>query len=519
MADYILEMNNISKSFGKVKALNNVNLKVERGEIHALIGANGAGKSTLMNVLSGVYPYGSYSGEILYDGKLCSFKGPSDSEEMGIVIIHQELALIPGMSIGENMFLHNERKRRKRHFGIDWERTFREAEEYMKMVGLNENVRTLVGELGTGKQQLVEIAKALAKNAKLLILDEPTSSLNDEDSAMLLDLLIDMKKKGLTSIIISHKLSELSYCADNMTILRDGTTVETLSNTEHNIDEGRIVEGMIGHSMDQRFPTRERNISDEVVFKVENWSVSDSAYPDKLVVNNVSFYARKGEIIGIFGLQGAGRTKLAMSLFGRSFGSKVSGDMYINGEKCDPHNAKAALKSGLAYVTEDRKENGLVLTQSVARNTTMAGLEKIAHHLRVDTGKEKDVAKNYMNLLHIKAASETEDVEHLSGGNQQKVMLAKWMFTDADVIIVDEPTRGVDVGAKYEIYTILGQLAYSGKTIVMISSEMSELLGMCDRLYVMNEGCIIDEMPVKDASRKKIMEAILMHDTHLTKGS
>lgn len=516
MADYILEMKNISKSFGRVKALDNINLKVLRGEIHALIGANGAGKSTLMNILSGVYPYGSYSGEIMYEDEPCCFRRTSDSEEKGIVIIHQELALIPGMSIGENMFLCNERKDR---FGVDWGRTFKEAEEYMKKVGLNEDARTLVRDLGTGKQQLVEIAKALAKNAKLLILDEPTSSLNDEDSAMLLNLLIDMKKTGLTSIIISHKLSELSYCADNMTILRDGTTVETLSNAGHDIDEDRIIRGMIGYSMDQRFPDRESNITDEVVFKVENWSVSDPVYTDKKVVKDVSFYARKGEIVGLFGLQGAGRTELAMSLFGKSFGSEIIGSMYINGEKCDPKNAKDALRNGLAYVTEDRKANGLVFSQSVARNTTMAGLEKITHYRIVDTDMERTVTKEYMDRLHTKASSVMENVEHLSGGNQQKVMLAKWMFTDADIIIIDEPTRGIDVGAKYEIYNILGQLAQSGKTIVMISSEMSELLGMCDRLYVMNEGSIIDEMPVKDATREKIMEAILKHDTRLSSES
>ena len=509
-------MNNISKSFGRVKALDKVNLKVARGEIHALIGENGAGKSTLMNVLSGVYPYGSYSGEIKFDGGLCCFKRPSDSEDKGIVIIHQELALIPGMSIGENMFLCNERRDR---FGIDWGRTFKEAEVYMQKVGLHENPRTLVRDLGTGKQQLVEIAKALAKNATLLILDEPTSSLNDEDSAMLLDLLIEMKKTGITSIIISHKLSELSYCADNMTILRDGTTVETLSNAAHDIDEGRIIHKMIGHSMDQRFPERAHNISDEVVFRVENWSVSDPINTDKQVIRNVSFYARKGEIVGLFGLQGAGRTKLAMSLFGKSFGSEISGDMYINGKKCNPMNAKEALKNGLAYITEDRKANGLVLTQSIARNTTMAGLEKITHHRIVDTDKEKTVTKEYMDMLHTKASSVNENVEHLSGGNQQKVMLAKWMFTDADVVLIDEPTRGIDVGAKYEIYGILGQLAQSGKTIVMISSEMSELLGMCDRLYVMNDGTIIDEMPVEEASRPKIMEAILRHDARLSSDS
>ncbi len=516
MADHILEMKNISKSFGRNKALDNVNLNVTRGEIHALIGENGAGKSTLMNILSGIYPYGSYSGEILYDGKPCRFRKPADSIENGIVIVHQELALVPGMSIGENMFLCNERRDR---FGVDWGRTFKEAEEYLKMVGLNEDPRTPVKDLGTGKQQLVEIAKALSKKARLLILDEPTSSLNDEDSEMLLDLLIDMKKTGLTSIIISHKLSELSYCADNMTILRDGSTVETLSNEGHDIDEDRIISGMIGYPMEERFPEREHNISDEVVFKVENWSVNDPVYTDKKIVKNVSLYAKKGEIIGLFGLQGAGRTELALSLFGKYYGTKISGNMYINGRRSDPKDTKSALKDGLAYVTEDRKANGLVLTQSIAGNTTMAALEKITRHGIVDNDMEKAVTREYMDRLHTKAPSESERVGHLSGGNQQKVMLAKWMFTDADILIIDEPTRGIDVGAKHEIYEILGMLAESGKTIVMISSEMSELLGICDRLYVMNEGYIIEEMPAKDATRKKIMEAILKHDTRISRES
>ncbi len=512
LTDHILEMKDISKSFGRVKALENVNLKVLRGEIHGLIGENGAGKSTLMNILSGIYPYGSYRGEIVFDGEPCRFKRPLDSEEKGIVIIHQELALIPGMSIGENMFLCNERRDR---FGIDWGRTYKEAEKYLKTVGLDENPRTPVRNLGIGKQQLVEIAKALAKHARLLILDEPTSSLNDEESEMLLDLLLDMKKEGLTSIIISHKLSELSYCADNLTILRDGSTVETLSNEGHDIDEDRIICGMIGGSLEQLYPNREHNISDQISFKVENWSVSDPKYPEKKVVKNASFFARKGEIVGLFGLQGAGRTELALSLFGKSFGSAISGNLWINGRRCDLKNSKEALTEGLAYVTEDRKYNGLVLIQSIAGNTTMAGLEKISHHSIVDTELERTVAGEYMEKLHTKASSVSEKVINLSGGNQQKVLLAKWMFTDADILIIDEPTRGIDVLAKHEIYDILGKLSESGKTIIMISSEMSELIGMCDRLYVMNEGSIIEEMPAKEATRKRIMQAIVTHDTRI----
>ena len=509
MDDYILEMRNISKEFYGVKALSDVNLKVRRGEIHAIIGENGAGKSTLMNILSGVYPYGSYSGEIYFDGKECRFKRLSDSEQKGIVIIHQELALIPNLSIGENMFLKNERKKR---FGIDWGKTYQDAKEHMQRVGLNEDPKTLVKELGSSKQQLVEIARALSKNARLLILDEPTSSLNDEDSRMLLDLLLDLKHKGLTSIIISHKLKELTYCADNMTVLRDGSSIETLVNQNHDIDEDRIISGMVGRRMDERFPAREHAIRDKKVFEVKNWTVTDLKGGGKEAVKNVSFYVRSGEIVGFFGLQGAGRTKLGMSLFGRSFGDKINGEMLINGKLCSPRSAREALRDGLAYVTEDRKESGLFLSESIARNTTVAALSKISRRGVIDQEKEKSIAENYMEMLHTKAPSASEAVGNLSGGNQQKVLLAKWMFTDAEVLIIDEPTRGIDVGAKYEIYGILAELALRGKGIMMISSEMAELLGMCDRIYVMNDGSIVSEFTSGEATSEKIMGAIVKHD-------
>jgi putative multiple sugar transport system ATP-binding protein len=506
-------MRNISKNFNRIKALSNVNLKVERGEIHALIGENGAGKSTLMNILSGVYPYGSYSGDIIYNGEICRFKSLRDSEAHGIVIIHQELALIPTLSIGENMFLRHERMG---SLGIDWGKTYKDAKEKMKIVGLDENPRTLVKDLGSAKQQLVEIAKALSKNARLLVLDEPTSSLNDEDSKMLLDLLMDLKKEGLTSIIISHKLNELSYCADNMTVLRDGKTIETLSNAAHDIDEDRIISGMVGRKMEERYPSRKHDIRDNVVFEVKNWTVSDYNYSEREVVKNVSFYVKEGEIIGFFGLQGAGRTKLGMSLFGKSFGTEFSGEMYIDGKLCDPQNVRGALRDGIAYVTEDRKEFGLFLKHSIAHNTTVAKLDKISVHGRVDKNKEKIVTREYMDKFHTKAASVLEAVGNLSGGNQQKVLLAKWMFTDSKVLVVDEPTRGIDVGAKYEIYGILGELAQNGKAIVMISSELAELIGMCDRIYVMNDGAIVEELDAKDATSEKIMAAILKHDKEIS---
>ena len=509
MAEYILEMKNITKEFPGVKALDNVNLRVKPGEIHALVGENGAGKSTLMNVLSGTYPFGTYTGDIIYNGEECRFRTLHDSEEKGIVIIHQELALIPELSIGENMFLGNERRGL---LGINWDRTFHEAGEHMKQVGLKEEPTTLIKDIGTGKQQLVEIAKALSKNVKLLILDEPTSSLNEEDSKMLLDLLLSFREKGMTSIIISHKLGEISYVADKITVLRDGATIETIDNEGHNIDEARIIRGMVGRELSDRYPAREHNISDKVGMEVSGWTVHHPLYTEKKVVDNVSFNVRRGEIVGFSGLQGAGRTELAMSIFGHSYGSGISGKLKIDGAEKELRTVHDAIGAGLAYVTEDRKGNGLILEDSIARNTTLARLEKVCSRGIINTDKENAVAENYKEKLRTKTPSVQQSVGNLSGGNQQKVLLAKWMFADPEVLILDEPTRGIDVGAKYEIYCIMNDLVAQGKSVVMISSEMPELLGMCDRIYVMNEGRMVAEMPAAEATQEKIMAAILQSD-------
>ena len=507
MADYILEMRSITKEFPGVKALDNVNLSVERGEIHALVGENGAGKSTLMNVLSGTYPYGTYTGDIVYNGEVCQFHTLRDSEEKGIVIIHQELALIPELSIGENMFLGNERKGR---FGINWDKTFHEAKTHMEQVGLKEDPHTLIKDIGTGKQQLVEIAKALAKNVKLLILDEPTSSLNEADSKMLLDLLLHFKEQGMTSIIISHKLNEIAYVADKITVVRDGSTIETIDNAGHNIDEDRIIRGMVGRELSDRYPAREHNISKEIGMEVKNWTVHHPVYTDKVVDDNVSFYVRKGEVVGFSGLQGAGRTELAMSIFGHAYGTNITGQVFINGKEVHLHNEKQAIEAGLAYVTEDRKGNGLVLPMSIAVNNTMAKMSKIYSKGDIlDFQKEQQVAEDYKEKMHTKTPSVYQNVGNLSGGNQQKVLLSKWMFADPEVLILDEPTRGIDVGAKYEIYGIINNLVSMGKSVIMISSELPEILGMCDRIYVMNEGKMVAEMSAKEASQEKIMAAIL----------
>ncbi len=510
MEDNILVMKDITKEFPGVKALNDVNLEVRRGEIHALVGENGAGKSTLMNVLSGTFPHGSYTGEIIYNGEECNFKTVRDSEKIGIVIIHQELALIPELSIGENIFLGNERRGR---FGINWDETFAQAQKHMSQVGLKDKATTLIKDIGTGKQQLVEIAKALSKNVKLLILDEPTSSLNEEEARMLLDMLIGFKKEGMTSIIISHKISEIAYVADRITVLRDGAAIETLDNSAHDVDEGRIIRGMVGRELTDRFPARERKTEGDAVLEVEDWCVHHPVYTEKEVVSHVSFHVNRGEIVGFSGLQGAGRTELARSLFGHSYGAEVTGTLKLNGGEVNLKNERAAIEAGLAYVTEDRKDNGLVLMDTIAVNNTMARLEKVCSRGGViDINRENAVAEEYRKLLDTRTPTVQQSVGNLSGGNQQKVLLSKWMFADPDVLILDEPTRGIDVGAKYEIYCIMNDLISQGRSVVMISSEMPELLGMCDRIYVMNEGRIVGEFTAAEATQEKIMEAILCSD-------
>ena len=502
----ILEMKNITKLFPGVRALDNVNLQVKRGTIHALVGENGAGKSTLMNVLSGIYPFGSYTGDIVYNGEVCKFSKITDSEEKGIVIIHQELALVPYMTIGENMFLGNEQGKA---FNIDWDTTYAEADKYLKIVGLSESSRTLIKDIGVGKQQMVEIAKALAKNAKLLILDEPTSSLNETDSKALLDLMLRFKEEGMTCIIISHKLNEVSYVADEITVIRDGSTIETIDNAGHDIDEDRIIRGMVGREIEDRFPKRPHVKVGDVCMDVSDWTVHHPIYHEKKVVDNVSFHVRKGEVVGISGLMGAGRTELAMSLFGRSYGSAISGSLKLGGKEVHLKNARDAIKHGLAYVTEDRKGNGLILSNPIRVNNTLANLDALCEKGVIDQDKEYAVADEYRVKLRTKCTGIEQNVGNLSGGNQQKVLLAKWMFTDPDILILDEPTRGIDVGAKYEIYCIINDLVAQGKSVIMISSELPEVLGMSDRIYVMNEGRIVGEFQQEEASQESIMGCIL----------
>ena len=505
MAKTLLEMKNITKVFPGVKALDNVNLSVEEGEIHAIVGENGAGKSTLMNVLSGIYPYGTYDGDIVYDGEICKFQTIKDSEAKGIVIIHQELALVPLLTIGENMFLGNEKGTKAK---INWSETFDKADELLRMVGLKESSKTLIKDIGVGKQQLVEIAKALGKNVRLLILDEPTASLNDTEAKHLLDLMLEFKKQGMTSIIISHKLNEVSYVADRITVIRDGSSITSLDKKKDSFTEDTIISAMVGRSLTDRFPKREPNIG-EICFEVKDWCVDHPVFDGIKVCDHINFNLRRGEVLGISGLMGAGRTELAMSIFGHSYGANIRGHIYMDGKEVSFPNVKSAIKAGLAYVTEDRKGNGLILSESICKNTTAAKPEKISKHYILDFDMERKYSEEMAKEMHTKCASVMEDVGNLSGGNMQKVLLGKWLFAEPNILILDEPTRGIDVGAKYEIYCIINKMVAEGKSVIMISSEMPEILGMCDRIYVMNEGKMIAEMSGKDATQEKIMTEII----------
>ena len=510
----MLEMRGVSKAFAGVQALRNVNFEVEDGEIHALVGENGAGKSTLMKVLSGVYPYGSYEGTIIFDGQPRHFRDVNDSEALGIIIIHQELALIPLMSIAENIFLAHPPAR----LGvIDRDAVYRRTRDLLDQVGLHEQPDTPVGDLGIGKQQLVEIAKALSKRVRLLILDEPTASLNEADSTALLDRLVAFRSQGIGSILISHKLDEVARVADRITVLRDGVTVDSIDCRNEGVDEQRIVRSMVNRDIAHRFPDRDAGIG-ATVLEARNWSVHHPLHPEKQAIRNVDFYVRRGEVVGIAGLMGAGRTEFAMSLFGRAWGSKINGSLTIDGHEVDLRSVPAAIEAGLAYVTEDRKQLGLILAEDVRTNITLASLGRVSTRGVIDDIAELIASSDFRNRMHIRCYDVYQETATLSGGNQQKVVLSKWLMTDPKVLILDEPTRGIDVGAKYEIYRIINELAAAGKGIVVISSELPELLGICDRIVVMNDGAFVGEFDRADATQEIIMHAI-MRDRRLGKSA
>ncbi len=495
-------MKDIVKEFSGVRALDGVSLDVERGQVHGICGENGAGKSTLMKVLSGVYPHGHFEGEIEFDGKPAVFNSINASEDSGIVIIHQELALSPYLSIAENLFLGNERAKRG---VIDWAETNVQARALLDRVGLKEKTTTPVLQLGVGKQQLVEIAKALSKDVKLLILDEPTAALNDADSEHLLNLIRGLRDQGITSIIISHKLSEIRSISDTITVIRDGQTVDTFAMTDKDNSESRMIRSMVGRALDNLFPPRTPNIGEEV-FRVEGWNAYHPVDTHRQVVHDASFYVRAGEVVGFAGLMGAGRTELAMSLFGKQYGTKISGKVFRHGEEISTRSVNDAIANGVAYVTEDRKRYGLNLIATIAANITGANLSDVSKYGVIDLHDEIEVAEEYRRTLSIKTDSVNRKVDTLSGGNQQKVMLSKWLHTTPEVLILDEPTRGVDVGAKYEIYGIINQLAAEGKAIVVISSELPELLGLSDRIYTIAEGRITGDVPSEEATQERLMQ-------------
>ena len=500
MSSILLEMKGITKEFPGVKALDYVNLKVCQGEIHSLCGENGAGKSTLMKVLSGVYPHGHYQGDIVFNSSVCEFKNIKQSEDVGIVIIHQELALIPYLSIAENIFLGNEKSKKG---VINWNKTFQATQKLLDTVGLVESPQTLLTTLGVGKQQLVEIAKAISKKVRLLILDEPTAALNEDDSKNLLKLLLEFKKQGMTSIIISHKLNEVTAISDAVTVIRDGRTIETLYG--ENINEERIIKGMVGRKMSDRYPQRQADFG-EIIFEVKDWNAYHPIHKERKMLDDINFHIKKGEIVGIAGLMGAGRTEFAMSLFGKSYGSKISGQIFKDGKELKINNVTDAIESGLAYVSEDRKGNGLLLEETIVKNISLASLDKVSTNGVVNEFKESEAAKTFKQRMRIKTPSVFQKVGNLSGGNQQKVVLSKWMLSEPDILFLDEPTRGIDVGAKYEIYSIIQELAQQGKGVCLISSDLPEILGMCDRIYTMFEGKLTGEVLRKDATQEVMME-------------
>ncbi|OXS56325.1 ABC transporter ATP-binding protein [Cohnella sp. CIP 111063] len=501
MSDYILEMNGISKEFTGVKALADVNFKVERGEIHCLIGENGAGKSTLMKVLSGVYPHGAYKGDIVFEGAVQQFHRISDSVKAGIAIIYQELALFPDLTVYENIYAGNEVSRG----GIvNWNRTIVQAKQMLQKVKLDLNPETLIKDLGVGKQQLVEIAKALSKNVKLLILDEPTAALNENDSENLLELLRELKSQGITCIMISHKLKEVISIADKATVLRDGKTICTLDAAKGELAENVIIKNMVGREIDDIYPKRLKRKFGDRILEVRDWSAYDAEL-GRQVAKGIDLHVKQGEIVGIAGLMGSGRTELARSLFGNPKSYRLSGEMRLHGAPVQLRHPSEAIRAGIAYVTEDRKGDGLFLIQDIKNNITAANLGNISSRGVINDNEEIRVANQYKSSLNVKAPSIEQIVGNLSGGNQQKVSLGKWLFVSPKLLILDEPTRGIDVGAKFEIYTIMNKLIEEGMSIIMISSELGEVLGMSDRVYVMAEGRITGELPIEEADQEKIM--------------
>ena len=501
----ILEARNITKVYpGGVVANHNVNLSVKKGEIHALVGENGAGKSTLMKMLFGMLA--PTEGQIFVDGKEVHFTSSGDAIAAGLGMVHQHFMQVPSMTVAENLILGAETGS---PFKVDRKKAVEITRELSERYNLKVEAEEKVEDISLAMRQKLEILKALYRGAHILILDEPTAVLTPQETEELFEQLLLLKESGHTIIFISHKLNEVSYVADKITVVRDGSTIETLTKGVDDFSEDRIIKGMVGREISDRFPKRHNVKIGDVNMEVKNWTVYHPLYTERKVVDNVSIKVRKGEVVGISGLMGAGRTELAMSIFGKSYGSNISGTLLLNGKEVHLHNVRDAIDHKLAYVTEDRKGDGLILSNTIKMNTSLANLQGISKNTIINQDKEYAVAVEYKEKLKTKCPSVDQNVGNLSGGNQQKVLLAKWMFADPDVLILDEPTRGIDVGAKYEIYCIINDLVAAGKSVIMISSELPEILGMSDRIYVMNEGRIAGELSREEATQESIMTCIM----------
>ena len=489
MADNILlRMKNISKSFPGVKALDKVNLELRAGEVHALLGENGAGKSTLIKVLGGIYSLDE--GEIEIEGKKVSIESVHDASRNNISIIHQELVLVPYMTVAENIYLGRESGK---GFTVNISKMEKDAQKILDDLGMDIDARELVMNLPIAKQQMVEITKAVSVNAKILVMDEPTSSISDREVENLFNIMRDLTKKGVGIIYISHKMSELEEICDRVTVMRDGEYVGTKVVKETNKDE--LIAMMVGRTLTNYY-VRDFLPTDEVILKVENLKDGDK-------VKEVSFELRKGEIIGFAGLVGAGRSEAMQAIFGLS--KDVSGDIHIEGKKVSIKEPKDAIKNGLALVPESRKEQGLYLLQDIKYNTTIEVLDDFIKNLKVDSKKEVEITKKYIDMMATKTPSQEQIISNLSGGNQQKVMIGRWLATNPKILILDEPTRGIDVGAKSEIYKIMNDLVKKGVSIIMISSELPEIINMSDRVYVMGAGTIRGCINHEEISQESIM--------------
>jgi len=499
--DIILDIRNITKTFPGVIALNDVSMKIKRGEIHGICGENGAGKSTLMKILSGVYPFGTYEGQVFYEGKELKFGEGSIRQaiEEGIAIVYQELTLVPAMTVGENVFLGKEPVDRGT---INWSKLYSDTREILTKYRLDVDPQAIVRSLGVGKMQMVEIAKALSENAKILILDEPTSALTSSEIEKLYEILHTLKEHGVTCIYITHKLEEFFRITDSVTILRDGKTVTTQPTQE--LNQEKLINYMVGREMKERFPKGNRKPG-EVFFSVEDLHADDPVDSSKKILKGVSFDLRRGEILGIAGLMGSGRTELVMTIFGE-FGKITKGRISIDGKEIKINSARDAMKHGISLVPEDRKGQGLILIQSILKNISLPNLDRFSGWMRIDSDAELSAATKQSKSLAIKAPNMTIPTETLSGGNQQKVVISKWLMSNPKVLIMDDPTRGIDVGAKYEIYKIMNDLAENGVSIIMISSDLEEVLGMSDRILVMCAGRSSRTMELNEANQEEIMK-------------